>query len=190
LFILLGHVTDTSIVNFPAGSTEDGDNETVQSLLVVFFTVVVVVVVAFTVVVGATVVEGEVVVVGATVVVVVVGATVVVVVVVGTTVSYAIVKVVLAVFPFAAASVNTPAPTEIDAVPDALDIGVNVTVYVVPEPLNPDNVPPETVMSPTRKSVEASDNIKVNTSVLLTPNEPDAVRVIETVGGVVSVRVS
>ena len=185
----MGHVTDTSIVNFPAGSTEDGDNETVQSLLVVFFTVVVVVVVAFTVVVGATVVEGEVVVVGATVVVVV-GATVVVVVVVGTIVSYAIVKVVLAVFPFAAASVNTPAPTEIDAVPDALDIGVNVTVYVVPEPLNPDNVPPETVMSPTRKSVEASDNIKVNTSVLLTPNEPDAVRVIETVGGVVSVRVS
>jgi hypothetical protein len=109
---------------------------------------------------------------------------------VGTTVSYAILNAVLAVFPFAAASVNTPAPTEIDAVPDALDIGVNVTVYVVPEPLNPDNVPPETVMSPTRKSVEASDNIKVNTSVLLTPNEPDAVRVIETVGGVVSVRVS
>ena len=147
--------------------------------------VVVVVVVAGVLTAGATAIV--VVVVGATVVVV--GATVVVV-VVGTTVSYAILKVVLAVFPFAAASVNTPAPTEIDAVPDALDIGVNVTVYVVPEPLNPDNVPPETVMSPTRKSVEASDNIKVNTSVLLTPNEPDAVRVIETVGGVVSVRVS
>ena len=134
-------------------------------------------------VVGTTVVV--VVVVGATVVVVVV-----VVVVVGTTVSYAIVKAVLAVFPFAAASVNTPAPTEIDAVPDAPDVGVNVAVYVVPEPLKPDNVPPETVKSPTRKSVEVSDNVKVSTSVLLTPNEPDAVRVIETVGGVVSVRVS
>ena len=99
-------------------------------------------------------------------------------------------RAVLAVFPFAAASVNTPAPTEIDAVPDALDVGVNVAVYVVPEPLKPDNVPPETVTSPTRKLVEASDNVKVSTSVLLTPNEPEAVRVIETVGGVVSVRVS
>jgi hypothetical protein len=143
--------------------------------------IVVVVVGATVVVVGATVV----VVVGATVVVVVV-----VVVVVGTTVSYAMLNAVLAVFPLAAASVNTPAPTEIDAVPDAPDVGVNVAVYVVPEPLKPDNVPPETDISPTRKSVEASDNVKVSTSVLLTPNEPDAVRVIETVGGVVSVRVS
>jgi hypothetical protein len=123
---------------------------------------------------------------GATAIVVVV----VVVVVVGTTVSYAMLKAVLAVFPFAAASLNTPAPTEIDAVPDAPDVGVNVAVYVVPEPLKPDNVPPETVTSPTKKSVEASDNVKVRTSVLLTPNEPDAARVIVTVGGVVSVRVS
>lgn len=145
--------------------------------------IVVVVVRATVVVVGATVV-----VVDGTVVVVV--DVVVVVVVVVTTVSYAILKAVLAVFPFAAASVNTPAPTEIDAVPDELDVGVNVAVYVVPEPLKPDNVPPETVMSPTRKLVEASDNVKVSTSVLLTPNEPEAVRVIETVGGVVSVRVS
>ena len=109
---------------------------------------------------------------------------------VGTTVSYAILNAVLAVFPFAAASVNTPAPTEIDAVPDELDVGVNVAVYVVPEPLKPDNVPPETVTSLSIKFVEVSDNVKVSTSVLLTPNEPDAVRVIETVGGVVSVRVS
>jgi hypothetical protein len=155
--------------------------------------VVVVVVVAGVLTAGATAIV--VVVVGATVVVVVVaGATVVVVVVVvvvvGTTVSYAIVKAVLAVFPFAARSVNTPAPTEIDAVPDAPDVGVNVAVYVVPEPLNPDNVPPETVISPTRKSVEASDNVKVSTSVPPTPNEPDAARVIDTVGGVVSERVS
>jgi len=159
--------------------------------------VVVVVVVAGILTAGATaivvvVVGTTVVVVGATVVVVV-GATVVVVVVVvvvGTTVSYAIVKAVLAVFPLAAASVNTPAPTEIDAIPDAPDVGVNVAVYVVPEPLKPDNVPPETVTSPTRKSVEASDSVKVSTSVPPTPNEPDAARVIDTVGGVVSVRVS
>ena len=189
MFILLGHVTDTSIVNFPAGSTEDGDNETVQSLLVVFFTVVVVVVVAFTVVVGATVVEGEVVVVGATVVVVV-GATVVVVVVVGTIVSYAIVKVVLAVFPFAAASVNTPAPTEIDAVPDELTVGVNVAVYAVPEPLKPEIVPPETVTSLSMKFVEGSDNVNVSASVAPTPRDPEPLRAIETVGGVVSARVS
>jgi hypothetical protein len=133
------------------------------------------------VVVGTTVV-----VVGATVVV---GGTVVVV-VVGTTVSYAMLNAVLAVFAFVAASVNTPAPTEIDAVPDAPDVGVNVAVYEVPEPLKPDNVPPETVTSLSIKFVEVSDNVKVSTSVLLTPNEPDAVRVIETVGGVVSVRVS
>ncbi len=145
----------------------------------------VVVVGATVVVVGATVV-GVVVVV---VVVVVVGGTVVVVVVVvvGTTVSYGILKAVLAVFSFATASVNAPAPTEIDAVPDELDVGVNVAVYVLPEPLKPDNAPPETVTSPTTKSDDASDNVKVNTSVLLTPNEPDAVRVIDTVGGVESI---
>jgi hypothetical protein len=133
-----------------------------------------------------------VVVVGTTVVVVggIVVVVVVVVVVVGTTVSYAMLNAVLAVFAFVAASVNTPAPTEIDAVPDAPDVGVNVAVYVVPEPLKLDNVPPETDISPTRKSVEVSDNVNVSTSVPPTPNEPDAVRVIETVGGVVSVRVS
>jgi hypothetical protein len=151
--------------------------------------VVVVVVVAGVLTAGAT----ATVVVGGTVVVVVGGTVVVVVVVVvvvGTTVSYAILNAVLAVFAFVAASVNTPAPTEIDAVPDAPDVGVNVAVYVVPEPLKPDNVPPETVTSPTRKSVEASDSVKVSTSVPPTPNEPEAARVIDTVGGVVSVRVS
>jgi hypothetical protein len=154
----------------------------VAGVLTAGATAIVVVVVGTTVVVvGATVV----VVVGATVVVVVV-----VVVVVGTTVSYAMLNAVLAVFAFVAASANTPAPTEIDAVPDAPDVGVNVAVYVVPEPLKPDNVPPETVTSPTRKSVEASDSVKVSTSVPPTPNEPDAARVIDTVGGVVSVRVS
>ncbi len=95
-------------------------------------------------------------------------------------------RAALAVFPFAAASVNTPALTDIDAVPDELDVGVNVAVYVVPEPLKPDNVPPETVISPTRKLVEASDNVNVSTSVLLTPNEPEPLRDIDTVGTTVS----
>jgi hypothetical protein len=107
--------------------------------------------------------------------------------IVGTTVSYAILRAVLAVFAFAAASVNTPAPTEIDAVPDELDVGVNVAVYVVPEPLKPDNAPPETVTSPTTKFVDDSDKVNVNKSVPPTPNEPELLREIETVGGVVSI---
>jgi hypothetical protein len=32
LLILFGHVTDTSNENFPAGTTEDGETEMVQSL--------------------------------------------------------------------------------------------------------------------------------------------------------------
>ena len=159
----MGHVTETSIKNFSAGDTAVGETETVQSLYVVLFTVVVVVV-------GGTVVVVDVVVV--------------------TTVSYAILNAVLAVFAFVAASVNTPAPTEIDAVPDALDVGVNVAVYVVPEPLKPDNDPPETVTSLATKFVEVSDNVNVKISVAPTPREPEPLRAIETVGGVVSVRVS
>jgi hypothetical protein len=88
--------------------------------------VVEVVVVVVVVVVGATVVV-VVVVVGATVVVVVVvGATVVVV--VGGTVSKGIDNSGLAVFPFPTASVNTPAPTEIEAVPEVPAVGVKVAV--------------------------------------------------------------
>jgi hypothetical protein len=96
-------------------------------------------------------------------------------------------RAVLAVLPLGTASVNTPAPTEIDAVPDELDVGVNVAVYVVPEPLKPDNAPPETVTSLSIKFVEFSDNVNVKTSVLPTPNEPKLLREIETVGGVVSI---
>jgi hypothetical protein len=95
-------------------------------------------------------------------------------------------RAALAVFPFAAASVNTPALTDIDAVPDELDVGVNVAVYVIPEPLKPDNVPPETVTSLFIKFVEFSDNVNVNTSVPLTSNEPEPLREIDTVGTTVS----
>jgi len=167
LFNLFGHVTDVSNVNVPPGVTEDGDTETVQSLYTLLGAIVVVV--------GATVV-------------VVVGATVVVV--VGATVSKAIDSVELAVLPLPAESAKTPAPTEIEAVPEVPAFGVKVAVYVTPEPLKPDNDPPETVTSPTTKFTDDSDNVNVNESVPPTPNEPKPLREIETVGGVVSARVS
>jgi hypothetical protein len=164
----------------------------------VLFTVVVVVVVAGTVVVvvvvsgGTVVVVVVVVVVAGTVVVVVVAGTVVVVVVVvvGGTVSYVMLKDELAVFPLPAVSVNTPEPMEMDAVPEEFDVGVKVAEYEVPEPLKPDNDPPETVTSPTTKFTDDSDKVNVNRSVPSTPNEPEPLREIEIVGGVVSVRVS
>ena len=95
-------------------------------------------------------------------------------------------RAALAVFPFAAASVNTPAPTEIDAVPDALDVGVHVAVYVVPEPLKPEIVPPETVTSLSIKFVEFSDNVNVSTSGEATPSDPEPLRAMEIVGTTVS----
>jgi len=106
---------------------------------------------------------------------------------VGTTVSYAILRAVLAVLRLGTASLNTPAPTEIDAVPDELAVGVNVAVYEDPEPLKPDNKPPETVTSPTTKFVDDSDSVNVNKSVPPTPKVPEPFREIETVGGVVSI---
>jgi len=90
------------------------------------------------------------------------------------------------VLPLGTASVNTPAPTEIDAVPDELDAGVNVAVYEVHEPLKPDNVPPETVTSLSIKFVELSDNVNVSTSVEPTPSEPEPLLAMDTVGTTVS----
>jgi hypothetical protein len=162
-------------------------------VVVVAGTVVVVVVV----VVAGTVVVVVVVVVAGTVVVVVVAGTVVVVVVAGTvvvvvvgTVSYVMLSDELAVFPLPAVSVNTPEPTEMDAVPEEFDVGVKVAEYEVPEPLKPDNDPPETVTSLLIKFTDDSDKVNVNRSVPPTPNEPEPLREIEIVGGVVSVRVS
>jgi hypothetical protein len=106
---------------------------------------------------------------------------------VGTTVSYAMFRVVLAMLLLGTASVNNPAPTAIDAVPDELAVGVNVAVYEDPEPLKPDNKPPETVTSPTTKFVDDSDKVNVNKSVPPTPKVPEPFREIETVGGVVSI---
>ena len=91
----------------------------------------------------------------------------------GTCVSYAIVVVELAVLLFPAASVNLSAATETE--PEVLcvfAVGVNTTVYEVPEPEKDDNVPPLNVMSPSTKFVEASD--KVNVKVDVSPDFNEA----------------
>ena len=80
--------------------------------------------------------------------------------------SYVIVVAELAVLLFPAASVNTPLATDTDPEPLCVfAVGVNTTEYDVPEPVKDDNVPPLNVTSPTTKSVEASDNVMVNTEV-------------------------
>ena len=105
---------------------------------------------------------------------------------VGACVSYAIVVAELAVLLFPAASVNPPLATDTEPEPLCVfAVGVNTTLYDVPEPLNDDNVPPLNVMSPTAKSVEASDNVMVRVEVSpdFSEAEPAA---IETVGACVS----
>ena len=73
----------------------------------------------------------------------------------------------LAVLLFAAASVNVPSATETEPEPLCVFVvGVNTTVYDVPETaVNDDNVPPLKAISPTAKSVEVSDKVKVNVEV-------------------------
>ena len=92
----------------------------------------------------------------------------------------------LAVLLFPAASVNPPLAT--DTEPELVcvfAVGVNTTVYDVPEPENDDNVPPLNVMSPTTKLVEASDKVNVNVDVSPDFNEAE-LAAIETVGACVS----
>ena len=57
----------------------------------------------------------------------------------------------------------------------------------MPDPLNDESVPPETVTSPTAKLLEDSDNVNVIVSVWPLPSVPDPERVIVTVGAVVSI---
>jgi len=68
---------------------------------------------------------------------------------------------VLAVFWLLAVSVNLLAATLIEAVPDPDAGGVQVAVYVVPDPANALSVPVDTVTSPPTKSDDVSDNVKV-----------------------------
>jgi hypothetical protein len=57
---------------------------------------------------------------------------------------------------------------------------------MVPEPLKPDNAPPETVTSADKKFVADSDNVNVSTSGEPTPSEPEPLRAMEIVGTTVS----
>lgn len=86
---------------------------------------------------------------------------------VGRDVSKPNVIAVLAVFVLVAKSVKTPAPTDRDADPEfVLAVGVNTTVYTDDDTdVKDDNVPPDTVMSPTTKSADASDKVTVTVSV-------------------------
>jgi hypothetical protein len=89
-------------------------------------------------------------------------------------VSYVIVVAELAVLLFPAASVNAPLATDTEPEPLCVfAVGVNTTVYDVPEPENDDKVPPLNVMSPTTKSVEASDKVNVNVDVSPDFNEAE-----------------
>ena len=74
-------------------------------------------------------------------------------------------KALLAVLPLPAVSVNALDPIEIDAVPAESAVGVKVAVYDVPDPEKLDSEPPDTVMSPTTKSADVSDNVNVIVSV-------------------------
>ena len=100
--------------------------------------------------------------------------------------SYVIVVAELAVLLFPAASVNLSAATDTEPEPLCVfAVGVNTTVYDVPEPVNDDKVPPLAVMSVTTKLVDASDNVNVNVEV--SPDfSVDALAAIETVGTRVS----
>jgi hypothetical protein len=81
-------------------------------------------------------------------------------------VSYVIVVVELAVLLVPAVSVNVPNATDTEPVPDCvLVVGVNTTVYELPEPAKDESVPPTTVMSPTANVVDDSDSVMVNVDV-------------------------
>jgi hypothetical protein len=74
-----------------------------------------------------------------------------------------------------------PEPVAVSAV------GVNTTEYTVDDvAVNDDSVPPDTVMSPTAKSVAASDSVNVMVSVWPDLSVPEPVRTSDTVGEVVS----
>jgi len=85
-----------------------------------------------------------------------------------------------------AASVNVPPATLIVQAP--MPVGVNVAVYVVPEPVKPEIEPFVTVMSAAAKSVVISEDVNVNESDASDDDPPSAtsMAVMVIVGGVVS----
>ena len=94
----------------------------------------------------------------------------------------------LAVLVLPAASLNTPAPTEIEPEPVwVFAVGVKTAEYTVDDvEVNEESVPPDTVMSLTAKSFAASESVKVNVSVWPERRGPEPLRVMATVGAVES----
>jgi hypothetical protein len=86
---------------------------------------------------------------------------------VGAPVSYVIDNVLLAVLPLPAVSVNVAPAIEMEPVPELMFVvGVNTTEYTVDDVVvSVPILPPVTVMSPTAKFADASDNVKVSVSV-------------------------
>ena len=106
---------------------------------------------------------------------------------VGATVSTVMLSgVATAVLLLPAASVKTPAATEMFAVPVKPAVGVKIAVYVVPLPAKYESVPLVAVMSPTTKFVEASLSVKVIGAVPL-PATVVTLDVISTVGATLSI---
>ena len=91
-------------------------------------------------------------------------------------------KLSLAVFWLPAASVNLLAPTLMVAVPEPDAGGVQVAVYVVPDPAKLLIVPPETVTSAVAKFTEDSERVNVSVMSWPAPIVPVPERVIVTYG--------
>ncbi len=93
-------------------------------------------------------------------------------------------RAVDAVLLLEAVSVKVAPATEMDPVPELVfAVGVNTALYsvddvVVSAPMEP----PATVISPTTKLDEASDNVNVRVSVWPDLSDPDPARVMVTVG--------
>ena len=93
---------------------------------------------------------------------------------------------VAAVLLLPAASLNTPARTEMDAVPDVFVVGVNVDVYESPEPERAESVPPVTETSVRIKFADDSERPKVITALSPAISFAEPERVTVMVGAVVS----
>ena len=89
-------------------------------------------------------------------------------------------------FKFPTGSEKAPTPTDMEAVPDVFAVGVKVAVYVVPEPVNVDSVPPVVEMSPATKFDADSESVNVIVDVCPAITAPIPDRVMVTVGAVVS----
>jgi hypothetical protein len=97
-------------------------------------------------------------------------------------------KVLLAVLSLPMLSVKVAPETEMLPVPEfVFVVGVNTTEYTVEDVVvSVPMVPPEKVMSPTTKLLDASESVNVMVSVWPDLSDPDPARVMVTVGANVS----